>query len=224
MSKSKKKFYKRWWFILLVIIGVVAIAGSASNSKKSSSSEKIVSEESKNIKSSDTSTRDNSSAKLTKLSTGTFEVGNDILQGRYVCTGDSTGNFIVYDKSGMPTVNEILGKEDMGVSNVTINLKEGQKIDIKSIKNVTFTPAETKLSKDLSAGEWEVGLDIEPGKYIAKVEKGQGNFIVYSGDLPKVNEILDANGDLGVSNVTLELKKGDVIRISSLEKVSFSKN
>lgn len=226
MSKEKggKKFYKKWWFWLIVAVVVIGMGSgsggdSSTETDKNDSNKKTVTENKKEDKS---KTRDNSSAKETTLSAGTFYVGEDITAGRYVCSGDSSGNFFLYDKSGMPQVNEILGGTEFGVTTVTTDLEEGQKIEIKSINNVLFKPAETKILSELSAGTWEVGLDIEEGRYVASVESGSGNFFVYRNKMPKVNEILEAAGELGVPNVTIELKKGDIIKISGLDKVTFA--
>lgn len=85
-----------------------------------------------------------------------------------------------------------------------------------------FTPAKTKLSKKLSAGNWIVGLDVPPGDYIAKPGKGQsGNFFVYNEDgRAEVNEIL--GGDYGVEDVTLTLEVGQVVFISGIPKVTLT--
>lgn len=232
-----KKFYKKWWVWAIAIVVVLGVAGSAGEAGKKATSNSEVAKnetssakpsEDKNIKKEEPvkegETRDNSSAKETTLSTGKFIVGEDIQSGRYVCTSDSSGNFIVTDKNGLPIINEILGNDDLGVSKVTADFKDGEKIEISGIKNVHFTPAETKVSNELSAGSWIVGLDIEPGKYVAEVNNGQGNFVVYKNGFPTVNEILDASGNMGVPNVTLKLEKGEVISISGLNQVIFNKN
>jgi hypothetical protein len=81
-------------------------------------------------------------ATLTTLGAGTFYVGKDITTGRYVVSTTNTGgNFFVYDPSGMPVVNEMLGKDtEMYVNNITIELVEGQKIEISGLNAVKFTP------------------------------------------------------------------------------------
>jgi hypothetical protein len=81
-------------------------------------------------------------AVLTTLGAGTIYVGKDITKGRYVVSTTNTGgNFFVYDPSGMPVVNEMLGKDtEMYVNNITIELDEGQKIEISGLNTVKFTP------------------------------------------------------------------------------------
>lgn len=75
------------------------------------------------------------------LYAGTFTVGQDIAPGRYVVTPGSgeSGNFIV---SGNDDYNEILGDDtSMGdVPTVTVNLTDGDTIDISSLSQVTMTP------------------------------------------------------------------------------------
>lgn len=77
-------------------------------------------------------------AKDTKLGAGTFYVGEDIEAGRYVVsTKADTSNFMVYEENGMLAVNEILGNnEQIGVNNVTVELKKGQKITIQGTNEV----------------------------------------------------------------------------------------
>lgn len=77
----------------------------------------------------------------TNLYAGTFTVGQDIAAGRYVATPGSgqSGNFIV---SGNDSYNEILGggSADGGVPSLTVNLTDGDVIDISSLSQVTLTP------------------------------------------------------------------------------------
>lgn len=171
-----------------------------------------------------TNTRDNSAAKLTELNTGSFMVGTDIPKGRYVITGDGSGNLFIYDSAGIPYINEILGGGDLGVETVTTDIAEGDKIEISGINKVTFTPAETKVSEaTLTTGNWIVGIDILPGRYDAESSKGNGNFFVYDKNgIPVVNEIL-GGGDIGVEKVTIDLEEGNMISISGMNEVRFSK-
>lgn len=231
MAKEKKKFYKRWWFWLIVVVIIIAaVSGGGNSDKKDTSSNKKQTSQSQDKKvdtkkeesKEEVKSRDNSSAKTKTLSTGTFEVGKDINPGRYVCKSlGGSGNFVV-NKDGVPEVNEILDPSGQdGVKTVTCDLTKGESIKISSIKKVKFTPAETKMSNKLSAGTWEVGVDIKPGRYIAKVKHGSGNFVVNDNGVPEVNEILDASGESGVKTVTCDLKDGEIINISSLNEVYF---
>ncbi|WP_051359406.1 hypothetical protein [Paucisalibacillus globulus] len=243
-ENDKKPFYKKWWFWLIVIIILLfAIFGGGDEEEpqdndtgtedtqnkegettKDDADNDVAEEESAEKEpAEEPNTRDNSSAKETTLNAGTFTVGTDIPSGRYVITGDGMGNLFVYDEAGLPVVNEILDTStDMGVSSVTTDLEDGQEIEISGMDAVTFKPAETKMSNKLSAGTWEVGLDIEPGRYDATTENGMGNFVIYNDmGLPNTNEILDASGDMGVKTITVTLKEGQRISISGLNEVNF---
>jgi len=167
--------------------------------------------------------RDNSSAEETTLNAGTFEVGSDVPAGRYVITGDGNGNFFVYDGE-MPVVNEILDPSgEFGVTSVTTDLEDGQEVEISGINAVTFTPAETSMSNTLSTGTWEVGLDIEAGRYDVTTPSGSGNFFVNGpSGFPAVNEILDASGEFGVTTLTVDLEDGQTIEIMGLNEVEFT--
>jgi hypothetical protein len=144
--------------------------------------------------------------------------------GRYVITGDGSGNLFIYDNAGIPYVNEILGSGDLGVDSVTTNINKGDKIEISGIDKVTFTPAGTELHKDtLTTGSWIVGLDFAAGRYDVSSNDGNGNFFVYDkSSWPIVNEIL-GGGDIGVDKVTVDLKDGYTITIGGMDEVLFTK-
>lgn len=240
-EKIKAPFYKKWWFWLLVIIILLFVLFGRGNEEDSLESPENDNEQTdtidRDIEEQNTNedategenpddeqaTRDNSNAEETTLHAGNFIVGEDIPVGRYVITGDGTGNLFVYDEDGLPTVNEILDKSgEMGVTSITTNLEAGHEIEISGLDNVTFTPAETSLSNTLSTGTWQVGLDIEPGRYDVTAPSGVGNFVIYNAmDLPATNEILDASGELGVTQITVNLEEGQVIQISGLNEVNF---
>lgn len=223
-----------------IILTVLLFAGCSSNppaqSNNSTQSQSTVQSEIKENaptqtedKASEASipTRDNSSAELTTLFSGTFTVGEDIPEGRYVITGAGSGNLLVYEKE-LPIVNEILddGSSGMniGVSSVTTDIANGNVIEISGLNEVIFTPAETTISNSLTTGTWVVGLDIKAGKYDATCEDGEsGNLFVYNGSIPVVNEILDKSGmGIGTEKVRVNLKDGQVITISGLNSVTFS--
>ncbi|GIO27000.1 hypothetical protein [Ornithinibacillus bavariensis] len=244
-DENKAPFYKRWWFWLIVVIVLLIIIFSAGrNDEDNKDTTNTGTEETTNDTNNKTkdnnrtnedndttkeesaaAKRDNSSAKETTLNAGKFTVGTDIPAGRYVITGEGTGNLFVYDEDGLPVVNEILDKSaDMGVPNVTTDIKDGQEIEISGLNAVTFTPAKTKLSNKLTTGTWIVGLDIKAGRYNVTTPSGSGNFFIYNNlGVPTTNEILDATGEMGVKQITVTLEDGQQIGISGLNEVDFTK-
>jgi hypothetical protein len=244
-NENNAPFYKKWWFWLIVIIVLLIIifssggddennkdttnTGTEETNNTDNTTEGNKADEDNNAKdeekAEEPATRDNSSAKETTLNAGKFKVATDIPAGRYVITGDGSGNFFVYDEDGLPVVNEILDKSgEMGVASVTTDLKDGQEIEISGLNAVKFTPAETKKSTKLTTGTWIVGLDIEAGRYDVTTPSGSGNFFIYNDlGLPTTNEILDATGEIGVKQVTVTLEDGQQIEISGLNEVDFAK-
>ena len=247
--KAKKPFYKKKRFIVLIVIVAFVFVGmlvtgnddeavptaqtTQSNQQQSnadaSSQAEAIEDTVENV-----STRDNSSAELTTLFSGTFTVGQDIPAGRYIITGDGQGNLFVYS-NGLPIVNEILddgtGMFGLGVPSVTTDLEDGHEIEISGINNVIFTPATTEMSTVLTTGSWVVGLDIPVGSYDATPTHSSesGNLFVYSQrGLPVVNEILaGADSDmldfgLGVERIRVNLQHGQTIEISGISSVSFN--
>lgn len=77
--------------------------------------------------------------KALSLYSGRFIVGEDIGKGRYTATPASgAGNFIVTSKDGDGKSNEVLGKN--GVKQVTVDLADGDIINISSLNQVNFAP------------------------------------------------------------------------------------
>lgn len=209
--------------IILIIVGA-ALQGCSNNTNASTGKNNDTSASSQS--SSDTAppaARDNSSAKLTTLSTGNYTVGKEIPAGRYVMTPEGgSGNFIV-ENDDDPVINEILGDSSMGgVPSVTDTLKNGEKIQISGIPNVKFTPATTQLKTTLTTGEWVVGEDIKAGRYKITPTSGSGNFIVEKDGDPVVNEILGDSSMGGVPSITATLTNGEVIQISGLHSAKFT--
>ena len=235
---AKKPVTKRVWFwvlcAVLVIIGIAIAAtrGGGATSPNGGGSPAVTSPsgaEPTQTTASEPGGRDNSGAATVTLGAGTFTVGTDVQPGRYVITpGDGqVGNISITSDKDLMLVNDILGISDllqMGVPSVTTDLTAGDEITISNMSDVVFTPAETKLSNTLSAGNWVVGLDIAPGRYVATPGEGQtGNLLISdSTGWPKTNEILGDNNFGGVPSVTVTLNEGDTIKIMGLPNVSFA--
>ena len=186
----------------------------------------IVTEQNKEGKEDELS-KDNSSAKEIKVSAGTFEVGVDVPVGRYVCTGSGNGNLSIYDGE-LQIVDEMIDStNEVGVASVTIDLYEEQKIEVSGLDELVLTPAKTLVRTSLTTGNWIVGLDIQPGRYIVEpvlegLLKGKGSLLVYDNEIPVVNEYLDASGEIGVKLAIIELKDGQTISISGVPEVKFT--
>lgn len=65
-----------------------------------------------------------------KLTAGQYIVGSDIPEGRYQVTNVGEGtNFFVYDPSGLPTVNTILGDSIVGTGDFVFFTSDGDMIE-----------------------------------------------------------------------------------------------
>jgi hypothetical protein len=130
---------------------------------------------------------------------------------------------------GTDSYNEILGAADgtgMSVPTVRAHISTGDSIQISGLSQVIFTPVSTPLVTThspitLYAGDWTVGQDLGPGRYLAMPGAGQsGNFFI---DAEGINEILGGSAsDGGVPNVTFTVQTGDVINISGLSQVTLT--
>lgn len=207
MIKEKKIFLKKWWFWLLVIISLIVISMAIYFIKEGNIS------------------RDNSSAKETILSAGSFECGKDISKGRYICKAiDGEVGVQVFKENDIdPEVVDVLNSNgDRGVRTLTFSLDAGDTIIIDNPK-VKFTPTETKLSDKLTTGIWEVGIDIKPGKYIAKAKDGDGILTIYNNKKSILNVNLDSSGKNGMKQIECTLNKGDIINIGLINEIDFNK-
>ena len=163
------------------------------------------------------------------LGAGTWKGGTSIPAGRYrITTTAGFGNLFINSKDPMENryINEILSDEDddWSVQKVTTDIKAGDTIEIMGLDSVQFTKVVNVKSNTLHAGYWTVGKDIYAGRYKITTPSGSGNLFIDRGDDLLVNEILSAKKeDYAVTSVTQTLKNGDIIQISSLEKVVFTK-
>lgn len=178
--------------------------------------------------------RENKTAKEATLSSGEWEVGKDINEGRYtIFSKGDTNNLTILNPEvedisniykNVYTILDEKGKE--GVESITCNLKKGEVINISGKKQVQFTPAKKlKDNSKLTSGDWEVGVDIVPGKYKVKSEKESGNFIILNKDRSKakVNEILDSNGCNGLKELECELNDGEIVELRGVHIVDFER-
>ena len=149
------------------------------------------------------------------LSSGeVWVVGEDILQMRYTITAEGgSGDFLVRRGDAL-VLNEIIGSA--GVSSVTTYLVNGDVIEISGA-NARLNPVSGRnLSRNLGAGHWIVGTDIEAGDFEATAPSGSGSLIVFRGGNPVTNVMLDGN-----TSASVNLVNGDIVSISGLDRVNF---
>jgi hypothetical protein len=162
------------------------------------------------------------------IGSGTFTGGKDVANGLYDVTpgAGQSGNFMV---SGTDSYNDILGGDSStgGVPKARVQISSGDKIEISSLSQVTFTPVTTPFSTthtttNLYSGTFTVGEDVGAGRYIVTPGAGQsGNFMVDGND--SYNAILGGDSSTGgVPNLTVSITNGDKITISSLGQVTFT--
>ena len=127
-------------------------------------------------------------------------------------------------------IMEILEDEglDMGVPSVTVDLAEGDEVELMGLSMTTFTPVkERTMSNVLTTGTWDVGTDIEPGSYeVTTTGSKSGKIMVYEGvgGLPLVNEPIDPKGELGPESLTVELEEDQQVIVSVSPELSFEAN
>ncbi|MDN4607994.1 hypothetical protein [Sporosarcina highlanderae] len=140
--------------------------------------------------------------------------------GRYELTGNPSGNIYIYDKDDILILQEIVGKH-AGVPTLTVDIDSTYSIVFDGGYNtVTIEPAETVLSTELTAGIWDVGLDIEPGDYTISIPVGYGYVqVLEQGKEPCLFELM--GGGLTNSQSIVQLKEGQKVRVSKVSVVYF---
>lgn len=227
-----KHFYKTIWFWVLVVILIGLLAGAIGyayrsnetkqegiaiqNIKKAAVTSEIISNNNAvNPK------INNSSAKDATLKTGTYTVGTDISEGRYMVETTGNGKISVKDKSG--NVIEEISVSD-GTSSVPMKsvliLEKGETLTISGLSNVKFTPYTPHYLSVLNEGVYQVGTDVKPGNY--KIEIPSGNGIVTINNslgVPVLNEMLTGQG---IQTVELNLVNGYTIVVNGINGVKLT--
>lgn len=239
MDNTKKPITKKWWFWVIIIVIVIIIVQESNSSPKKTTESKTTSANTTQVdKSKSKNTQNTAKAKpaapvkqrqvagkAVDLGAGTFQGGKDVQAGLYdVTPADGQGNFTVKSSDDLK-VNEVLGSADnLGVSKVRVKIADGDAIQLESINKTHFEPVTTPFITSVQAvniysGDWTVGEDIAPGRYVVTTPSGGGNFIVMESGMPVTNEIL---GDNGVKNITVNLKSGDIVQVGNLNQVTLT--
>ncbi|WP_052345877.1 hypothetical protein [Paucisalibacillus sp. EB02] len=171
---------------------------------------------------------DRSNSEAEEIFLGPIEgLGEDITppEGRYRISADmppdgspQSGRILVYDEAGVLLLSEIIDYSFTG--SVTVDLNGSHTVHIDGLDYAMLIPVETQSSNDLSAGIWEVGKDIEAGKYsVFLTEFGFGDLQIFEKDKsPRLFEFLDTTTETAVE---IELKEGQKLKISGLYSLSF---
>ncbi|HEX5563860.1 MAG TPA: hypothetical protein VFX34_02780 [Sporosarcina sp.] len=140
--------------------------------------------------------------------------------GRYMISGYPAGNIFIYDEKGDLVIREIVGHTG-GVGSLTVDIEGAYTVFADGgYDHVSFVPVPTALSTDLNAGIWEVGLDIEAGKYTFGSEYGLGYVEIHEeGKEPVLYEVIGGNETGSRSHA--ELTEGQKIRITGISLVNF---
>ncbi len=144
-----------------------------------------------------------------------------LLTGRYLIHGYPVGNVYIYDKKGDLIIREIVGGS-AGVRSLVMDIDKTYSIHVDGgYSTFTAEPYPTMFSNELSAGIWEVGLDIEAGEYAVTSPWGLGYLEIYEkGKEPRLYEIIGGDEIKSESRVTL--KDGQKLRITKVSIVNFT--
>lgn len=88
--------------------------------------------------------------------------------------------------------------------------------DVKNTENNTAQPV------TLGAGQYKVGDQIKPGRYVIKAVDGSGNFTSENGDINVILGQQANNESEQIDSYTTTLKKGTEIKIEGINQTSFT--
>ena len=170
-------------------------------------------------------TVDRSNTGAEQVETGVYTkegVNVTLRSGRYLISGYPAGNIFIYDENGELVIREILGHSGVVGSSLTVDIEDTYTIFADGgYDHVSFTPVPTQFSTNLTAGIWEVGLDIEAGEYIVGSEYGLGYMLIHEkGKEPVLHEVI--GGTQAGSKSQVKLIDGQKVRVTGIPSVQFT--
>lgn len=139
-------------------------------------------------------------------------------EGRYMISGIAAGTVTVRDKQGDILYETPLVSEGIGIGMVTLDLTEDHVIHVDGFEEAFIQPAEDLPPNELGAGIWEVGKDIEPGKYTAQGSEYGYLQLFQEEKSPKVYEF---HGEHLQDPIHMELVAGQKIKITNMNFIFF---
>ncbi len=145
----------------------------------------------------------------------------DLPAGRYRVTGYPTGNIELLDAEGKPILREIVG-DYAGAHSLTLSVGESFSIRADGgYDSVDISPVAPSMENVLTAGVWEVGTDIAPGRYTISQDGVYGYLQLFDeGKDPLLFELI--GGTTGRTEGQIELKKGQWLRVTQTDSIVFT--
>jgi len=168
-----------------------------------------------------------STGETVMISSGSYEIGEDIEEGRYrIGQGDtSAGAMVTYDSEGTRLIEVAMG---IFTTDLILDLSEGMQLDYKSRDAaIELVPAEEDMMDTagnenfiIPAGIHEVGKHLESGEYslvtdYMPVQRADGKKDVYANYMSTssfiVNDPLLEEEEMEIEELLVTLNEGDMI-------------
>ena len=168
---------------------------------------------------------DRANLKAETYETGVIEKSGmevKVPEGRYMIFAGMAGNVFVYDEQGDLVIRELFD-EIYGVDSLTVDIRDDYTVFFDGgNEGATIMPAETLISNELTPGIWEVGVDIEAGKYSISVGGGVlGHLQVFDPNKEvRVYELI--GGDTTRTESHVELVDGQKLKITGINSIQFN--
>ena len=167
---------------------------------------------------------DRANLKAETYETGVIEKSGmevKVPEGRYIIFAGMAGNVFVYDEQGDLVIRELFDGF-YGVDSLTIDIRDDYTVFFDGgNEGATIMPAETIISNELTPGIWEVGVDIEAGKYSISVGEGVlGHLQIFELDKEvQVYELIGGGTTRTESDV--QLVDGQKLKITGIKFIQF---
>lgn len=149
----------------------------------------------------------------TQLSSGDWLVGKDIKPGRYKLVSKKGDGQIQDQDLDIDTPLGTKSTKDY-YSSYTTTLKKGQLLNVYQMEDLVLIPIKPRsYQTDLTTGDWTVGKDIKPGKYLVKAVQDSGEFKSNDLDVDENLGTVNKASDDQVTQAKVKLKKGQVISV-----------
>ena len=168
----------------------------------------------------ETSERSNITAEEAQVDVN-YEVKEIVVApGRYQIIRHASGTVSIQDLTGGLLYRGVLGSS-YGVNSITVDLNNAHIIRVDGGQDTVYVqPVATQLSTELTAGIWEVGLDIEEGEYTVTAPNGVGYLQQFDPTKePILFEVI--GGNFASTTSKIQLRKGQKLKITGISMVQF---
>lgn len=162
------------------------------------------------------------------VNTGINECGFDFPPGRFRITSPtSDGDILIKNETGDTLFEEYLTRQDnfdTSPTTVLFTFNKGDLLHVIGINQLLLSPIDGRTSGMMENGYWQVGRDIDPGKYSIKMIGGDGELQIKFTNGQSIDECLSMDPEWGTQQVRFTVATGDEITITGCPRAKLTKH